>query len=145
MATKPILAGVITEGYNINPNDKTKPIHAGIDIGVRGNPVNVPVYAAKSGQIIVIDYTRVYDPISKKGSFGCIVYVLGIDGYYSIYAHLNVINFDLRRYDHIEAGTFIGIMGTTGISTDVHLHYEERTTLYVGNSRNPSDISALYK
>jgi murein DD-endopeptidase MepM/ murein hydrolase activator NlpD len=146
MPTKPIKQGVITSPYGNRIRNGVKEFHPGIDIGVNGNPVNVPVHCAKQGVIAYIDNDHpVYDPITKKGSFGRVVYVKLSDNWYSIYPHMSLINYDLKAGQSIMENDFIGIMGNTGISAGLHIHYEERTGLGPGGSRCPQDIIDLYK
>jgi murein DD-endopeptidase MepM/ murein hydrolase activator NlpD len=144
MATLPIEFGVITSGYGerINPITKRKEFHRGIDIGVAGNPSNIPVLCTKSGIVKWFDLTRVYNPETKKGSFGVVVYVLMADGWFAIYPHLNSINGKLIQVGaFLKEGSQIGIMGSTGLSTEKHLHYQEGLTMGgVGETREPLDI-----
>ncbi len=145
---KPITDGIITSGYGerISPITGKKEFHAGLDISVVGNSTNIPVLVAKSGVIKWVDHTRVYDPKTGQGSFGMVVYVLMPDGFYSIYPHMDSISISAMIGVIVEAGTQIGVMGNTGLSKGRHLHYQERTTLDTsGKSRNPLDISDLYK
>ena len=143
---RPIKQGIITSGYGLRIapfNPTTKEFHTGIDIGVNGNPSNVPVYFAKPGKISYIN-----NDISKGqqsgGGFGRVIYVQLIDGYFAIYPHLALINYDLKLGDIVNAGDFAGIMGMTGLSTGIHIHYEERVSMAPGNSREPIDVIKLY-
>lgn len=43
---------------------------------------------------------------------------------FSLYAHMEVISVNVG--EKIPAGTFLGLMGTTGFSTGIHLHFEIR-------------------
>ena len=136
----PVQGGVITQGYGNNRIYEKLPFHAGIDIGVNNNPTDIPVYCCKSGKIIYINRVE-----AQGGGFGLVVYILLPDGYYSIYAHLQSINSELGNNTDIQVGNFIGIMGTTGNSTGIHLHYEERLHMTPGFSRQPTDIINLYQ
>lgn len=140
MSTRPIQEGVITSTYGWRTMKGIKFFHTGIDIGVSGNPKGIVVYAAKPGVVSWIEETP-----NKSGGFGKVVYVKLDDGYYSVYAHLDSIEESLFIGKHIKEAGYIGIMGNTGDSTDIHLHYEERKTMGKGNSREPTDIINLYK
>jgi len=137
---RPIKQGIITLQFGAKENTIPPSNHTGIDIGVNGNPINVPVYCAKSGKITWIDENP-----NTSGGFGKVIYIQLPDGWYSIYAHFNLINYDLKINDNVNVNDFLGIMGTTGNSTGKHLHYQERITMGFGTSRNPIDISDLYK
>jgi murein DD-endopeptidase MepM/ murein hydrolase activator NlpD len=136
---KPVEFGIISSGYGNRIRNFKSEFHPGIDIIVVGNPANVPVYASKSGIISYINY----DPL-KGGSFGRVIYIRLNDGFYSIYAHLDRISYDLRFNEDINSGDFLGFMGTSGISSAIHLHYEERKQMSMGNSRCPADIINLF-
>lgn len=145
MATKPVRnsRAVITSpyGYRSNPFDGSKQFHGGIDISlVNGAPNCVPIYATKSGKVAVVNYNP-----GHPGGFGKCVYIQLPDGWYCCYFHLDFVCDDFKVGDIIQEGAFIGIMGNTGNSLGRHLHYEERPGFNSGGSRNPEDISALYK
>jgi hypothetical protein len=52
------------------------------------------------------------------------------------YAHLQFLS-SLNEGDTVQPGTYVGLMGTTGNSTGVHLHFEARIVSY------PAQIGAL--
>lgn len=144
MATKPVERGVITSGYGNRVLNGNKEFHTGVDIGVVGNPLDTPVVFAKDGKIAWMDKTREYNKVTRRGSFGMVVYVRMADDYVAIYPHLNSIDESLFIGKEVKEGEQVGIMGNTGFSFGVHLHYEERVGLSPGGSREPKDIIALY-
>jgi murein DD-endopeptidase MepM/ murein hydrolase activator NlpD len=150
MAVKIIqnIDAVITSGYGNRKNPFTgKPeFHRGIDIAVINNPINEPVYCCKNGTITHIDTTRVYDKVTKKGSFGMVVYVQTEDKWYGVYPHMESIISTLKVGQKVSEGQQLGIMGSTGYSKGRHVHYEERDNMSgKSNSRDPIDQSNLYK
>ena len=85
--------------------------HKGIDFGTHDK--RVPCYAITNGRIIYAgenggwgNYVELYDPILDK---------------IFQYAHLDSINVEANQ--KVKVGTEIGIIGTTGISTGIHLHF----------------------
>jgi murein DD-endopeptidase MepM/ murein hydrolase activator NlpD len=140
MITKPVERGIITSPYGQRVLNDQPQFHPGIDIGVVGNPTNEPVVAAKSGKIAWINENP-----ATGGGFGKVVYVQLADGWYSIYPHMSSIEETLFVGKEIKSGDRMGIMGNTGYSFGIHLHYEERRTMAAGSSREPLDIIALYK
>lgn len=136
MATKPIENGIITSGYGYRILRGMKEFHPGIDIGVHGNPTDVKVVAAYSGIIVVMKYSD---------SFGNVVYVRRPDKMLCIYPHLSFFNPKLKLGDQINEGDYIGIMGNTGHSFGLHLHFEIRPYFKAGNSIEPKEIIELYK
>lgn len=137
---KPVNFGFIRSEYGNRIVNKVSQFHCGLDIAVVGNPENIPVYSATSGTVSYICYE-----VDKGGGFGKVIYIKGADGWYRVYAHLSLISYDLRMNQKVMAGDFIGIMGTTGLSSGIHLHYEERKQMTAGNSRNPTYVRNLYQ
>ena len=93
--------------------------HNGIDLAVGGNPTNIKVISATSGVVVL---SRLY------GSAGNVVMVkTNLPGGFPLlikYFHLKDVS-DLQVGDEVVAGeTEIGIMGSTGRSGAVHLHFE---------------------
>lgn len=87
--------------------------HAGVDFGKDGSP---RINASASG---TVTQARV------MGGFGNVVFILhNINGkqYNTVYAHLSQINVKLGQT--VKQGQQIGVKGTTGNSTGVHLHFE---------------------
>lgn len=122
----PLESPKITSPYGVTRNifGKTS-VHKGLDIiSMTGNR---NVVAVKSG----IYRGSFYD----KNGFGNYVSVQHDDGIRTIYAHLESINSDLVKGQRIEEGTFLGIEGTTGRSTGIHLHIEARKSPYLTTSR----------
>lgn len=87
--------------------------HDGIDLT---GSYGTPVFASRSGSIA----SSGYDP-----SAGNYIIINHGDGYYSYYLHLSSI---VVGGGSVSAGQTIGLMGTTGNSTGVHLHFGIATT-----------------
>ena len=118
-------------GYRIHPIKKTKKFHYGVDYACG----KVPVYALESGTV----YKRGY----QAGGAGNYVYVkyprLGVA---VAYFHLNSIA--VKQGQSVSRGTKIGVAGTTGSSTGVHLHIGVRN-LSTWKWQNPETWLANYK
>ena len=91
--------------------------HLGIDISSGGhvsNNVGPDIIAAQSGNVI----------IARNGNgYGNHVVIKHTDGYYTLYGHMSSIDPSIKVGVSVNAGQVIGKMGTTGISTGVHLHF----------------------
>ncbi|TCJ01796.1 M23 family metallopeptidase [Cytobacillus praedii] len=85
-------------------------MHKGIDIA---RPSNRTIKAADNGVIVSAGY---------DGSFGNKIVIDHNNGYKTIYAHLSSI--DVNVGQTVSKGSKIGVMGSTGNSTGVHLHFE---------------------
>ena len=111
----PLSSLVVTSrfGYREDPNGYSGNRHDGIDFA---GSYGTPVYASRSGNVA----SSGYDP-----SAGNYVIIDHGDGYYSYYLHLSSI---LVSSGNVSAGQTIGLMGTTGNSTGVHLHFGIATT-----------------
>lgn len=107
--------------------DRTRPMggggsgwHAGIDLAARKG---TPVLAAGDG-IAVSVYPPPVRGTKWKGDpvYGGMVVLLLDAGIYVLYGHLSRV--DLREGRRVSAGQIIGAVGSTGISTGPHLHFE---------------------
>ena len=88
--------------------------HKGVDYAAaRGTPVK----AAGHGRVITS---------GRKGGYGKTVVLKHGGTYSTLYAHLSKIHKRARKGNRVKQGEIIGYVGTTGLSTGPHLHYEFR-------------------
>ena len=87
-------------------------LHAGIDYD--GNTGD-PIIASRNGVVILAEYS---------GGYGHTVILDHGDGFSTLYAHLSAYNVSVG--DTVAAGRTLGAMGSTGLSTGPHLHFEIR-------------------
>lgn len=100
-------------GYRRHPILHKMHIHRGID------------FSAKQGTIVYSTAVGVVTKVKHfKQGYGNEVIITHGNGYSTRYAHLNQIYVEKgqRVYTH----SYIGTVGTTGLSTGNHLHYEIR-------------------
>ncbi|MFD8718614.1 M23 family metallopeptidase [Streptomyces sp. NPDC059629] len=97
--------------------------HTGQDFAVDSG---TPVYAVGPGRIVTA---------SCGDAFGNQVVIQHPDGYYTQYAHLSVIN--VRPGQEVLTGQRIGAAGATGNADGPHLHFEVRTTPFMGSAVPP--------
>lgn len=88
-------------------------MHPGVDFGT--NLVHLPAVSVISGIVV---------RASLDGGWGNHVEVKGNDGWNRQYAHLNALL--VKVGDVVAPGTRVGLVGSTGNSTAVHLHYGNR-------------------
>lgn len=94
-------------------------------------------YAASKGTAIKAagDGKVVY--AGRKGGYGKVVIIQHGQKYKTLYAHLNGYARGIRSGKRIKQGQIIGYVGSTGLATGPHLHYE----FYVnGAVRNPVTV-----
>jgi murein DD-endopeptidase MepM/ murein hydrolase activator NlpD len=87
-------------------------MHAGIDFGA---PVGTPVYAAGAG---VIKEER------WAGGYGHWLKIEHEGGWATGYGHLSAYARGLHVGEHVAQGQVVAYVGSTGLSTGPHLHYE---------------------
>jgi murein DD-endopeptidase MepM/ murein hydrolase activator NlpD len=98
-------------GYRIHPIYKIRKFHYGMDFTA---PTNTEVYSTGDGTIEVLNKSR-------RGYGNKIIVNHGF-GYKTLYAHLN--SFNVKQGQKVKRGDVIGYVGSTGLSTAPHLHYE---------------------
>ncbi|ASN04739.1 murein hydrolase activator EnvC family protein [Virgibacillus necropolis] len=119
-------------GMRAHPILPISRLHAGVDIS---GPIGTPIYASISGYAM---------PVNYASSFGNHVIVAGtIKGtdYTTLYAHMSSTAIGGGRY--VEQGEIIGYMGSTGLSTGSHLHFEVHVGTYRGNSSSVNPAQYL--
>lgn len=84
--------------------------HRGIDIA---RPSNYTIKASDNG---VVTFT------GRDGTYGNKIVVDHNNGYETIYAHLSQIDVSVGQV--VGQGSSLGVMGSTGRSTGIHLHFE---------------------
>jgi len=122
----PLPKGVITSGFGMRLDPftgRTVKFHTGIDIGA---PYGTDVYAARSGKVESTGYSDVY------GNFVIVVHDATWE---TLYGHLSRIL--VRKGQKVETGGTIGLVGSTGMSTGPHLHFETRRR---GVATDPSPL-----
>ena len=113
----------ITSGWGRrwHPILKTMRMHYGTDFdGARGSPV----WAAHQGVVETATYMK---------DFGRVVVLNHGDGFSTLYAHLNKIR--VKYGETVRQGQRIGDVGSSGLSTGPHLHFEIRVDHVLRNPR----------
>ncbi len=113
-------------GYRIHPIYKTLRMHTGVDFAA---PTGTPVYATGNG--VVKKASR------NRHGYGIMVRIDHGYGYETLYAHLSKLN--VKNGQQVQRGEVIGFVGSTGISTAPHLHYE-----IIRNNKKVDPVSYFY-
>ncbi|HHU98795.1 MAG TPA: M23 family metallopeptidase [Bacteroidales bacterium] len=98
-------------GYRIHPIYKISKFHSGMDFTA---PTGTEVYATGNGVIRTVK--------SARRELGNHIIIDHGFGYQTVYAHLD--RFNVRVGQKVKRGDVIGFVGSTGLSTAPHLHYE---------------------
>lgn len=108
--------GVLTSkfGKRFHPIKKIERLHAGVDWAA---PSGTPIHAAFSGKVTYRDV---------RGGYGNFIELTHKDGITSRYAHMLKFADGIEHGSVVQAGDLIGYIGTTGLSTGPHLHFEIR-------------------
>ncbi|MBM95900.1 MAG: peptidase M23 [Oceanospirillaceae bacterium] len=88
--------------------------HRGTDYAA---PIGTPIKAAGDGKVTFA---------GRKGGYGNVIIIQHGARYQTLYAHMNGFHRSIRRGRKVRQGQIIGYVGTTGMSTGPHLHYEFR-------------------
>jgi len=99
-------------GPNIHPFTNMWYIHKGVDIGA---PYGLPVLAAANGKVV----EAAYDALS---GYGLSVIIEHKYGFRTRYGHMSTIV--VKPGQEVAQGQRIGAVGSTGVSTGPHLHFE---------------------
>ena len=100
--------------------------HKGVDYAAaRGTPVR----ASGDGKVSFV---------GNKGGFGRAIFIRHGGRYTTVYGHLNGFARGIVRGKRVKQGQIIGYVGSSGLATGPHLHYEFRVN---GVHRNPLTVS----
>ncbi|MBS1488603.1 MAG: M23 family metallopeptidase [Bacteroidetes bacterium] len=94
--------------------------HNGLDLTAA---YGTHVYASADGQVVYAE---------PASGYGNVIFVNHGYGFETRYAHLS--RYNVKKGDYVKRGQLIGFVGSTGTSTNNHLHYE---VIYNGKYINP--------
>ncbi|MFK5987192.1 MAG: peptidoglycan DD-metalloendopeptidase family protein [Pseudomonadota bacterium] len=100
--------------------------HKGVDYA---SPRGTPIKAAGDGKISFK---------GRKGGYGRVVQIQHGSKYMTVYAHMSSFAKKIKRGSKVKQGQIIGYVGSSGLATGPHLHYEFRVN---GVHRNPLKVT----
>jgi murein DD-endopeptidase MepM/ murein hydrolase activator NlpD len=114
LVRKPVAVGMVTSpfGWRYHPILHTNELHTGVDWAA---PMGTPIFAAGTGTI---------EEIGLKGGYGKYVRIRHANGYETAYGHMTAFARSLDVGSKVRQGQVIGFVGSTGLSTGTHVHYE---------------------
>ncbi len=112
-------------GMRFHPITRTWRQHTGIDYGA---PTGTPVSAIADGTVTMARW---------NGGYGNFVQIRHAGGLVSCYGHLSRYGAGVKSGRSVRQGQTVGYVGTTGMSTGSHLHFEVRQS---GKPVNPLKV-----
>ncbi len=118
----PIRAPITSNfGWRVHPILGTQKFHNGLDFGA---PTGTPIQAAERGTVIFAGW---------YGGYGNAVIIDHGNGATTLYAHASRLT--VQEGQVVQQGQVVALVGSTGLSTGPHLHFEVRIN---GEPQDPS-------
>jgi murein DD-endopeptidase MepM/ murein hydrolase activator NlpD len=114
LVRKPVMAGIMRSGFGIrrHPILGYTKMHTGVDWAA---PAGTPIYASGNGTI---------EKEGWESGYGKYVRIRHNNGYETAYGHMSAFARGVEEGKRVRQGQVIGFVGSTGLSTGSHLHYE---------------------
>jgi murein DD-endopeptidase MepM/ murein hydrolase activator NlpD len=114
LVRKPIATGETRSGfgYRRHPILGYYKMHTGVDWAA---PIGTPIFAAGNGVVIMAEW---------HGGYGRRVEIQHANGYITTYNHMSGFARGVAEGVRVKQGQTVGFLGSTGLSTGPHLHYE---------------------
>ncbi|MFQ6097732.1 MAG: murein hydrolase activator EnvC family protein [Armatimonadota bacterium] len=108
----PVPGGKVGSGFGMrmHPILRRRRMHYGVDIGAR---TGTPIEAAETGRVVFA---------GRQGGYGNVVILDHGGGVQTLYAHCSSLA--ARKGQTVRRGQLIGRVGSTGLTTGPHLHFE---------------------
>jgi murein DD-endopeptidase MepM/ murein hydrolase activator NlpD len=114
LVRKPVPIGIMRSGFGerSHPLLHYMKMHTGVDWAA---PFGTPIFAAGNGVI---------EEIGLKGGYGKYVRISHANGYETAYGHMTAFARGLNVGSHVRQGQIVGFVGSSGLSTGSHVHFE---------------------
>jgi murein DD-endopeptidase MepM/ murein hydrolase activator NlpD len=114
LVRKPLGAGILRSGFGFrrHPILGATKMHTGVDWAA---PSGTPIYASGNGTV---------DKVGWESGYGKYVRIRHANGYETAYGHMTAFARGIDPGVRVRQGQLIGFVGSTGLSTGSHLHYE---------------------
>lgn len=114
LVRKPIATGETRSGFGMrrHPLLGYYKMHTGVDWSA---PIGTPIFAAGNGTVIKAEW---------DSGYGRRVEVQHANGYITTYNHLSGFARGIKEGARVKQGQTVGFLGSSGLSTGPHLHYE---------------------
>ena len=114
LVRKPLATGIMRSPFG----DRNHPLlgimkaHTGVDWGA---PLGTSIYASGNG---------IVDKVGWESGYGKYIKIRHTNGYETAYGHMTAFARSILPGARVRQGQVIGYVGSTGLSTGPHLHYE---------------------
>jgi murein DD-endopeptidase MepM/ murein hydrolase activator NlpD len=114
LVRKPTNEAIMRSGFGVrrHPILGYMKMHTGVDWTA---PHGTPIFAAGNG---------VVDKVGWEGGYGKYVRLRHANGYETAYGHMTAFAKGMEPGVRVRQGQVIGFVGSTGLSTGAHVHYE---------------------
>ncbi len=114
LVRKPVADGIMRSGFGARKHPVLGYVraHTGIDWAA---PIGTPIYASGNGTI---------EKMGWEGGYGRYIRIRHANGYETAYGHMSAFAKGVDVGKNVRQGQIIGFVGSTGLSTGPHLHYE---------------------
>ena len=114
LVRKPVIAGIMRSGFGLrrHPILGYSKMHTGVDWAA---PTGTPIYAAGNGTV---------DKEGWESGYGKYIRIRHNNGYETAYGHMSAYARGVEEGKRVRQGQVIGFVGSTGLSTGSHVHYE---------------------
>jgi murein DD-endopeptidase MepM/ murein hydrolase activator NlpD len=114
LVRKPVGAGIMRSGFGSrrHPILGYTKMHTGVDWAA---PMGTPIYASGNGTV---------DKVGWESGYGKYIRLQHANGYETAYGHMTAYARGINPGVRVRQGQVIGYVGSTGLSTGAHLHYE---------------------
>jgi murein DD-endopeptidase MepM/ murein hydrolase activator NlpD len=114
LVRKPIATGVMRSGFGArrHPILGYTKMHTGVDWAA---PMGTGIYASGSGTI---------EKVGWESGYGKYIRIKHANGYETAYGHMTAFARGMEPGKRVRQGQLIGFVGSTGLSTGAHVHYE---------------------
>jgi murein DD-endopeptidase MepM/ murein hydrolase activator NlpD len=114
LVRKPVSDGIMRSAFGVrrHPILGYTKMHTGVDWAA---PTGTPIFASGNG---------VVEKVGWESGYGKYVRLRHANGYETAYGHMTAFARNMDVGTHVRQGQVIGFVGSTGLSTGAHVHYE---------------------
>ena len=114
LVRKPVSNGIMRSGFGArnHPILGYTKMHTGVDWAA---PMGTPIFAAGTGTV---------EKAGWEGGYGKYIRIKHNNGYETAYGHMTAFARGMQPGARVRQGQVIGFVGSTGLSTGAHVHYE---------------------